>query len=304
MKKTLSAVVMGAVLLGFGANESFASTTYTVKSGDTLSEISYEHGTSVKNLKEWNDLTSDLIFPEQTLVLEEGNTTNSSSSTSAKQGSTYTVKSGDTLFKIATAHGTSVSNLQEWNNIQSHLIYPDQQLVVSANAVEKPSNSKQVAQKEEQKQTQTTNKETKNNNTAASEPKQQQQKQETKQNQTASNSKSESAKSTEQSTNSKPQQEAGKTMTVEATAYTAFCDGCSGTTSTGIDLRSNPNQKVIAVDPSVIPLGSKVHVEGYGTAVAGDIGGAIKGNRIDVFIPSKDEAYKWGRKQVKIQVLD
>ena len=93
-------------------------------------------------------------------------------------------------------------------------------------------------------------------------------------------------------------------MTVEATAYTAFCDGCSGTTSTGIDLRSNPNQKVIAVDPSVIPLGSKVHVEGYGTAVAGDIGGAIKGNRIDVFIPSKDEAYKWGRKQVKIQVLD
>ena len=39
-------------------------------------------------------------------------------------------------------------------------------------------------------------------------------------------------------------------MTVTATAYTAYCAGCSGTTATGIDLRSNPNQKVIAVDPS------------------------------------------------------
>ena len=47
---------------------------------------------------------------------------------------------------------------------------------------------------------------------------------------------------------------------------------------TGINLRANPNLKVIAVDPSVIPLGSKVWVEGYGYAVAGDTGGAIKGN--------------------------
>ena len=63
-----------------------------------------------------------------------------------------------------------------------------------------------------------------------------------------------------------------------ATAYTAHCNGCSGITATGINLRANPNLKVIAVDPSVIPLGSKVWVEGYGYAVAGDTGGAIKGN--------------------------
>ena len=62
-----------------------------------------------------------------------------------------------------------------------------------------------------------------------------------------------------------------------ATAYTAYCNGCSGITTTGINLRANPNLKVIAVDPSVIPLGSKVWVEGYGYAVAGDTGGAIKG---------------------------
>jgi len=91
-------------------------------------------------------------------------------------------------------------------------------------------------------------------------------------------------------------------MTVEATAYTAYCNGCSGLTATGIDLRSNPNQKVIAVDPNVIPLGSKVYVEGYGTAIAGDTGGAIKGNRIDVFIPDDQKVYNWGRRQVNIKV--
>lgn len=95
-----------------------------------------------------------------------------------------------------------------------------------------------------------------------------------------------------------------KEITVKATAYTAYCEGCSGITRTGIDIRSNPNQKVIAVDPSVIPLGSKVYVEGYGEAIAGDTGGAIKGNRIDVFIPSKQDAINFGVKQLKVKILD
>jgi N-acetylmuramoyl-L-alanine amidase len=58
------------------------------------------------------------------------------------------------------------------------------------------------------------------------------------------------------------------------------------------------------VDPDVIPLGSKVHVEGYGEAIAGDIGGDIKGNRIDVFIPSNSQAKQWGRKDVQVKILD
>ena len=62
--------------------------------------------------------------------------------------------------------------------------------------------------------------------------------------------------------------------------------------------------KVIAVDPSVIKLGTKVYVEGYGYAIAGDTGGAIKGNKIDVFFPTKEEAYKWGRKKVTIKILN
>lgn len=60
---------------------------------------------------------------------------------------------------------------------------------------------------------------------------------------------------------------------------------------------------MIAVDPKVIPLGTKVWVEGYGYAVAGDTGGAIKGNKIDVFIPTQSQALKWGRKNVKIKIL-
>ena len=96
----------------------------------------------------------------------------------------------------------------------------------------------------------------------------------------------------------------GKEFYVTATAYTAHCNGCTGTTATGIDLRANPNLKVIAVDPSVIPLGSKVWVEGYGHAIAGDIGGAIKGKKIDLHVPTKKAAYNFGRRTVKIKVID
>ncbi|PLR65732.1 G5 and 3D domain-containing protein [Bacillus sp. UMB0893] len=95
-----------------------------------------------------------------------------------------------------------------------------------------------------------------------------------------------------------------KEFYVTSTAYTAYCNGCSGKTATGVNLRENPNAKVIAVDPSIIPLGSKVYVEGYGYAVASDTGGAIKGNKIDVFFSDKGAAYRWGRKQVKIKVLN
>ncbi len=96
----------------------------------------------------------------------------------------------------------------------------------------------------------------------------------------------------------------GREFYVSSTAYTANCNGCSGHTATGINLKVNPGAKVIAVDPSVIPLGSKVYVEGYGYAVAADTGGAIKGNKIDVFFSSQSDAYRWGRKTIKIKILD
>ncbi|WP_053365823.1 3D domain-containing protein [Bacillus sp. FJAT-27245] len=93
-----------------------------------------------------------------------------------------------------------------------------------------------------------------------------------------------------------------KEITVKATAYTASCKSCSGITSTGINLKKNPNAKVISVDPKLIPLGTKVYVPGYGEAIAGDKGSAVRGNKIDVFIPDRQKALQWGVKTVKIKV--
>lgn len=124
----------------------------------------------------------------------------------------------------------------------------------------------------------------------------------TQQNSSAQNSSANSNQSTQQ-TAAAPSNVQGSTITVTSTAYTANCAGCTGRTATGQDLKANPNQKVIAVDPNVIPLGSKVYVPGYGVAIAGDTGGAIKGNRIDVFIPGQAQANSWGVKTLNVTIL-
>lgn len=91
-----------------------------------------------------------------------------------------------------------------------------------------------------------------------------------------------------------------KTLTMESTAYYGH-----GTTALGLKPVRNPNGlSTIAVDPNVIPLGTKVYVSGYGLAIAADTGGAIKGNIIDVFLNSYEECYSWGRKQVTVQILE
>ncbi|MEF3399635.1 resuscitation-promoting factor [Listeria monocytogenes] len=91
----------------------------------------------------------------------------------------------------------------------------------------------------------------------------------------------------------------GKTYKMESTAYSG-----GGTTAYGINLSANPGLKVIAVDPRIIPLGSKVWVEGYGEAIAGDTGGAIKGNIVDVYFPNESQCYSWGRRMVTLKVLN
>lgn len=63
-----------------------------------------------------------------------------------------------------------------------------------------------------------------------------------------------------------------------------------------------PYRGTVAVDPAIIPLGSRVHVEGYGWANAIDTGGDIKGNRIDVWFPSRGTCMEWGRREVKVRV--
>ncbi|MGE6402417.1 3D domain-containing protein [Bacillus cereus] len=97
----------------------------------------------------------------------------------------------------------------------------------------------------------------------------------------------------------------GIEMVFESTAYSVEnSPPHERITACGIDIGKNPNIKLIAVDPNVIRLGTQVDVEGYGVAIAGDTGGAIKGKIIDVLFPTEREAIKWGRKKVKIRILN
>lgn len=89
------------------------------------------------------------------------------------------------------------------------------------------------------------------------------------------------------------------TYKMEATAYAG-----DTITATGVAPVRNPNGlSTIAVDPSIIPLGSKVYIPGYGEAIAEDTGGAIKGHRIDLFLNSENECINWGRRNVTLYVL-
>lgn len=91
-----------------------------------------------------------------------------------------------------------------------------------------------------------------------------------------------------------------KAFTVEATAY-----ALDGITATGtVPRRVEGGWSTIAVDPRVIPYGTKVYVENYGYAIAEDTGGAIKGNRVDLYMNSVSAALNWGRRNVTIYILN
>jgi Uncharacterized protein conserved in bacteria len=113
------------------------------------------------------------------------------------------------------------------------------------------------------------------------------------------------AKEQEQQAASTSAAPSGRTMMMEATAYSsdpADAMGGGTVTATGQNLLSNP--MAVAVDPSVIPLGTRLYVEGYGEAIASDTGGAIQGNIIDVHFPTYDQCVQWGRRQVQVTILD
>lgn len=91
-----------------------------------------------------------------------------------------------------------------------------------------------------------------------------------------------------------------KAMTLEATGYTDIAgDRWNNKTASG----SHTFVGMVAVDPRVIPLGTKLYVEGYGLAIAGDTGGAIKGDKIDLFFETRDQAYEFGRRDRKVYIL-
>lgn len=93
-----------------------------------------------------------------------------------------------------------------------------------------------------------------------------------------------------------------KCIDVVATAYTN--DFGFGITASGSKVRRDTNgYSSIAVDPRVIPMGSKLYVPGYGYGIAEDTGGAIKGNRLDLFFSSEKDCYNWGVRNIKVYIL-
>lgn len=118
---------------------------YTVQSGDSVWKISNDHGITMAQLIEWNNIKNNFVYPGQQLIVSNGgssntgantgntsgsNSSNSSSSNTAS-GTKYTVKAGDSVWSVSNKYGITMAQLIQWNNIQNNFIYPGQQLTVS-----------------------------------------------------------------------------------------------------------------------------------------------------------------------------
>ena len=97
-----------------------------------------------------------------------------------------------------------------------------------------------------------------------------------------------------------PDVSGSRVLYVSATAYSAQDPGNSTRTVAGTLVRRG----VIAVDPNVIPMGTRVFIPGYGEAVAEDTGGAIKGNHIDIAFDTHKEALTFGRKNLEVYIME
>lgn len=280
MKKLSVSLAFTLALLYAGISTASAE-SYEVQEGDSLWEIADQFDTTVDNLIDINDLNSNVIQPNQELTVNNS----------------YTVEKGDTLSGIAKQFDATVSNLKEWNKLDTDVLQIGQELKI--NQVEASETDK----KEEKSTEQTTEKaEEQTENTEEQTENKEEQATESEEPKAEAETETEDNEAAAESDDGQAPQ--GETVDVTATAYTAECDGCSGVTTTGVDLNENPDAKVIAVDPSVIPLGSEVYVEGYGYATAADTGGAIQGNKIDLHVPSKEEANNFGVQNVKVTIVE
>lgn len=98
-------------------------------------------------------------------------------------------------------------------------------------------------------------------------------------------------------------------LNIEFSYYTAYCNGCSGVTATGINVRNTvyyQGMRIIATDPRIIPTWSIVQFEldnSIVKAIALDTGGYIKGHKIDMLVESTSEAYKRGRHIKRVEII-
>lgn len=137
MKKTIMSVTATAVIAStFAGAIDVEAASYKVKSGDSLWSIAQKYNTSVSSLKSINKLNNTIIFPNQIIKTDKGSSSNSddsssNNSSSSSKSSTYKVQSGDTLSGIAAKHNISLSNLMDWNSLNTTLIYPGDVFKVS-----------------------------------------------------------------------------------------------------------------------------------------------------------------------------
>ncbi|WP_227394362.1 C40 family peptidase [Jeotgalibacillus aurantiacus] len=141
MKKWLYAFATTATVTAFGVGmeDEAAAETYKVENGDSLWKIANKHNVTVDHLKKLNNLTSELIYPNQVLSVKGAAAAPVQNNTPApapvrQSGSTYTVKSGDTLSAIASKAGMSFQDLMKSNNLSSHIIFPGQVLSIKKGA--------------------------------------------------------------------------------------------------------------------------------------------------------------------------
>ncbi len=143
--------------------------THTVKRGDTLYGISLQYGVSVTQIKSWNNLSNDTIYVNQKLVVKNGNKGGGGTSKPApKQASkpvsksvskpktsesSYTVRSGDTLYGIGLRYGVSIQEIKKWNNLKSDMIYVGQQLKINGKNTTTNNSSNQAKQGNTKSQT-------------------------------------------------------------------------------------------------------------------------------------------------------
>ncbi|GIN69680.1 D-gamma-glutamyl-meso-diaminopimelic acid endopeptidase CwlS [Bacillus sp. J14TS2] len=131
-----------AVMLTTSFTGTALGATHEVKPGDSLWKIASKYQTSVSQLKDWNHLKQDLIYPKQVIIVtpdeakksqkQKTDSTNAKKqATSSSTAKSYTVVSGDSLFNIAIKHNISLADLISWNNLTSDLIHPGQVLKVS-----------------------------------------------------------------------------------------------------------------------------------------------------------------------------
>ena len=221
----------------------------------------------------------------------------------------YTIKWGDTLSVISEATGASLDTLVQVNAIQdANLIYPGTVLRFSSDQKEvtvdngTSQHSYRVQDNNEVEEVETTQATTQAAETtqAAQSTETTQAAQTTPATETTQAAQATPATETTQAAAASSNQ-GGYYLTVEATAYSYNEAGLSNYTADGTNLVSEPN--VIAVDPSVIPLGSYVEIPGYGIFRAADTGGAIYGNRIDVHLVNLNDVYNFGRRTITIRVL-